>query len=155
LFPLLYKFSPVVTTFAVFCPISVCFCIELGHLRVGIFMNFTPKTQKKSHSWRSRPLGESLPPPTPIFLASPWAVQQSHAHTVVKWPVWHYLLLSLRSTPRAVCCTPHLWKWATVCCQKRVAAHNHCDLSWERTFWCRIHGFTSCFSAGTAGRLSS
>ena len=58
-------------------------------------------------------LGPAASPCHPLhhhFLASLRAVQQSHAHSVCEWPVWLYLLLSLRSTPRAVGCTPHLWK---------------------------------------------
>ena len=103
-------------------------------------------------------VGPSASPSHPqhhCFLASPWAVLQSHVLSVRKWPVWQYLLCSLRSTPWAVGCTPHLWKAAMVGCQYRVALHKHYGVSWEHTFWCRVHGITSCISAGTAGRLSS
>jgi len=37
-----------------------------------------------------------------FFSASPRAVQQSHGLSVCEWPVWLYLLLSPRSTLRAV-----------------------------------------------------
>ena len=78
--------------------------------------------------------GSLGPPASPshpqhhVFLASPRDVQRSHAHSVGKWPVRLYLLLSLRSTPWAVGCTPHLWKAATVGCQYGVAVHKHYDV---------------------------
>jgi len=71
------------------------------------------------------PLASPSHPQHHVFLASPRAVQQSHAHSVCKWPVWLYLLFSLRSTPWAVGCTPHLCKAATVGCQYGVAVHKH------------------------------
>jgi hypothetical protein len=49
-----------------------------------------------------------------FFSASPRAVQQSYGLSVCEWPVWLFLLLSPRSTPRTVGCTPHLWKAASV-----------------------------------------
>jgi len=45
-----------------------------------------------------------------LFSASPRAFQQSHGLSVCEWPFWLLLVLSPRSTPSAVGCTPHLWK---------------------------------------------
>ena len=87
-----------------------------------------------------------------FFSASPRDVQQSHGLSVCEWPVWLFVLLSPRSTPRAVGCTPHLWKEATV---SMVCGRTNQIFLCKRTVWCRLHGITSCFAAGTAGRLSS
>ena len=65
-----------------------------------------------------------------VFLASPRAFQDAHAHSS-----WSGSIYSLRSTPWAVGCTPHLWQAATVCCQYGVAAHQHSHVGWGRTVW--------------------
>ena len=49
-----------------------------------------------------------------LLSASPRAFLQSHGLSVCKWPFWLLLVLSPRSTLRAVGCTSHLWKEATV-----------------------------------------